>query len=74
MPLDKKNDYGGYRTGAKGSAKPKSCAKCGGKGFVMQQTQVSRNIANETSAHSARSTDRTKPIWYIKGDVHRLRG
>lgn len=28
------------RSGAKGSAKPKPCAKCDGNGFVMVQTQV----------------------------------
>ncbi|KAI0767920.1 hypothetical protein BC629DRAFT_876310 [Irpex lacteus] len=27
-------------SGAKGSAKPKSCAKCDGKGYVMVQTQI----------------------------------
>ncbi|KAI0701331.1 hypothetical protein BC835DRAFT_1323461 [Cytidiella melzeri] len=45
-------------SGAKGSAKPKSCAKCDGKGFVMAQTQLgpgrygtSRAMCTDCSGH-----------------------
>jgi len=34
------------RSGAKGSAKPKSCFKCSGKGWEFVQTQVSPSLRN----------------------------
>ena len=59
------------RSGGKGSAKPKPCAKCEGKGWTFIQTQVcvSSFLIITTSDVFE---DWSKSLWHVKSDMYRV--